>query len=65
MNVFIVFCRYSEATKRKCNWAYHMFLDWSFSRNARAVRDPSLRFISGLMEMSNEDLCFALCHLVL
>ena len=42
-----------------------MFLDWSLARNARAMGDPTLWFISGLMEMGNEYLCFALCQFVL
>lgn len=60
------FHRYSDATKNKAKWAHRVYFDWKVARNLRALRDPSIGFITGsIMEMSDDNLADVLKKFVL
>lgn len=63
----IPFCtfRYSDSTKKKAMWAYRVFFDWKMHRNIQTVVDPGLKFIGDILEMSNEDMIYALTRFIL
>ena len=64
-NSFFCIFSYSDATHRKCEWAYHIYRAWQINRNIKALGDPTLRHIGDLVDLSDEDMNFAICRFVL
>ena len=65
--LYFVLClfRYSDATLKKYNWAYHIFRDWRIARNCHTVSEISLVAIEkNLVEMSVRDMNFALLRFI-
>ena len=62
---YIVFS-YSEATVKKCNWAYHMFEDWKTERNSRASSDDNvIQIVRSLLEMPNWEIVYVLKRFII
>lgn len=60
------FDRYSDATKKKVQWAFRVYFDWKVAQNLHALKDSSIGFITGeIMEMVDEDLAYTLMKFVL
>ena len=59
----IVYFSFSKATEKKCYWAARVFETWKHERNIKAVSQPQLNISPiqpGLLEMSNDELCYSL-----
>lgn len=55
-----------DATKKKANWAYRVYLDWKVQRNMRALQDPTLGHIgTDIVCMSVEELTYSLTRFVM
>lgn len=57
--------RYSDSTKKKGNWAFNVYFDWKVQRNLKALKDPSMKHIGDITEMSKEDMAYALKRFIL
>ena len=55
----------SEATKKKCEWAHRIFLDWKMVRNALTVKNNEFTMIRGdIMDVPDHELAYALCRFI-
>lgn len=63
---FVFFSRYSDATKRKLQWAYRMYFNWKVARNCNAVQNKEYdKFIGDIFDMTNDTMCQVLTRFLL
>ena len=59
-----VFCSYSKATQKKCEWAVNLFNKWKYWRNERAAQTADDQDTSPIhmesLDMMKDELCFSL-----
>ena len=64
-----VFCSYSKATEKKCEWAVNLFNKWKYWRNEKAAQTAGDQDTSPvhveLLDMTKDELCFSLTRFTL